>query len=310
MEVDLKNLLPTNILDIVERAGLSTYRQILTYSNWDLKKMTNLNEEDIQLLKNIVSDFIRPKSLNCKELLQIENGLNVKTGLKEIDVILHGGFRRGTLTEIYGESGSGKTQLAIQTCLHNNPNSSIYICTEDVFPIKRFKEMMQALPNYNPSVDYGQNLFVEHITVVRELLNCVRVRLPALLTKIKCSLIVLDSVAAPFRVENTNYVQRAEELRELAMCLLSIAQEFNLVVICINQVTASFNDVVDVLPCLGLTWSNMISTRLWMRKLSVYEPQFKKTQLRNLSVVFSPDLSNDNTNFIITTNGLKAPSVQ
>ncbi|KAJ0173581.1 hypothetical protein K1T71_010730 [Dendrolimus kikuchii] len=306
MEFDLKKLLPTKIFDVIERAGLATHKQILTLSVWDVKKLTNLHIEDIHLLKNIVSEFISPKSFNCKELLQTENCVKVTTGFREINEILRGGFSRGTLTEIFGESGSGKTQLAIQACLHNNPDCSVYICTEDVFPIKRFEEMKQGMQNFNTNVDYGKNLFVEHITEAKDLLCCVRVRLPKLLTQRKCSLIVLDSIAAPFRVESTNYVQRAEELRELAMCLINIAQQFNLAVVCINQVTASFDGIVNVLPCLGLAWSNMISTRLWMKKLCFYDGTYNNAQVRNLSVVFATDLPNHSVNFIITTYGLKA----
>ena len=40
------------------------------------------------------------------------------TGSRELDSLLNGGFRSGALTELVGESGAGKTQLAIQTCTY------------------------------------------------------------------------------------------------------------------------------------------------------------------------------------------------
>ncbi|KDN52122.1 hypothetical protein K437DRAFT_272812 [Tilletiaria anomala UBC 951] len=41
----------------------------------------------------------------------------VPTGVKSLDTMLNGGLRRGTITDLAGESGSGKTQLIIQTIM-------------------------------------------------------------------------------------------------------------------------------------------------------------------------------------------------
>lgn len=307
---DLKNILPPKLFEIVDRAGLSTYKQVLILSVWDIKKLTNLRTEDILLLKNIVADHVTPQSVPC-EKLAIQKNLQemVTTGCSQIDKMLNGGLRKGTITEIYGESGSGKTQISIQAAAHSWPHGSVFICTEDLFPVKRFEQIKQSLPNYNPDNDYGKNVFVEHVTEAQDLMSCVRVRLPKLLEKNSFSLIVIDSVAAPFRSEYTNYVQRAEELRELAISLMSVAQKHNLAVLCINQVTASFNDTDSVLPSLGLAWSNMVTSRLWLKKtketISHNVPMLEQNvHIRELIVIFAPYLPNSVTKFIITPSGI------
>lgn len=309
---ELKHLMPPKLFDAIERAGICTSKQIIILSCWDIKKVTNLSIEDILFVKNLVSEHVRPKSVTCYKLLKLQKDIKILSGCAAINKILEGGFRRGSVTEIYGESGSGKTQISLQAAAHNWPNCTVYICTEDLFPINRFEEVKQSIPDYNPFIDYGSAIFVEHITESRDLLSCVRVRLPMLLPQKKFSLIVVDSVAAPFRVESTNYIQRAEEMRELAICLLSMAQDFNLAVICINQVTAAFDNKTDMLPSLGLAWSNMVSTRLYLRKTSkTVNDKSKKSDakymshIRELSVVFAPDLPNSSADFVISSEGLQ-----
>lgn len=300
-------ILPPKIFEVADRAGIATPRQIIILTMWELKKITNLSNEDLQLLKSVVSEHFCPRSITCDIL--VETDTKITTGCASINTILQGGLRRGTITELYGESGSGKTQIGIQAAAHNWPQCCAYICTEDLFPIKRFDDIKKGIPNFKNNFDYGSTTFVEHVTESKDLLSCVRVRLQKLLTKNKFSLIVIDSVAAPFRVESTNYIQRAEEMRELAMCLLTLAQDFNVAVLCTNQVTGAVDRPEDMVPSLGLAWSNMVSTRLYLRKtckLQTVKAEVEhNTYLRELSLIFSPDLPNSVAEFVITPGGLQ-----
>ncbi|KAG7297900.1 hypothetical protein JYU34_018655 [Plutella xylostella] len=286
---------------------------------WSIRQLTNLNSEDIALLKNVAAESSSPVIVTGHRLLVMKNVLpkRVATGCMSVDGLLLGGFQRGCLTEVYGESGSGKTQVAIQAAVSNWPSGTVYICTEDLFPVKRFNQISKNNINYHPSHDYGKSVFVEHVTESQELLSCIRIRLPKLLESNNVSLVVIDSVAAPFRSETTNYIQRAEELREMAISLLKVAREFNLAVVCINQVTSSMEGTGDnVLPSLGLAWSNMVATRLWLRKsrsICLNQDNYhhedmaqNMVQVRELYVAFAPDLPNEAAEFIITESGLKA----
>ncbi|XP_026494239.2 DNA repair protein XRCC3 [Vanessa tameamea] len=291
----LKDLLPTRLFEVLEKAGICTTKQIIILSVWDIKKLTNLFNDDIKLLKNILSNNCSPVSISGNSLE--DKNVAVKTGCASIDKILKGGFRIGTLTEMYGESGSGKTQIALQTAVYCGTSGCVFICTEDLFPVKRFNQISQYVWHDIKDTECKKNIFIEHLTEAHELISCIRVRLPKLLKFNKISAVILDSVAAPFRCENTNYVQRAEELKELAILLLNIAQEYNIAVICINQVTACFTGSDDVLPTLGLVWSNLISCRLKLTKTIDY---------RELTIAFAPHLSNaQGAKFIITKNGIE-----
>ncbi|XP_030029656.2 DNA repair protein XRCC3 [Manduca sexta] len=311
-------ILPPKLYENIERAGINTAKQILVLSVWEIKKKTNLSTQDIKLIKSYVANEMSPSSILTSKRILHERNINTKvtTGCSEINSVLEGGYRIGTITEIFGESGTGKTQLGIQAALHNWPKSVLYICTEDLFPIKRLNEIKRCVPNYDPNVDYGKNIFVEHIIEARDLLSCIQVRSPKLLSQHRFSLIIIDSIAAPFRVDNSNYVQRAEELRELSMALINFSQQYKLAVLCINQVTASFNNSDNMLPSLGLAWSNMVSTRLWVRKtmktidvnkIKAFESEIcnDKILVKELIVTFAPDLANDKVQYVITDRGIK-----
>lgn len=305
----LKEVLPHNIFEILDRGGISTTKQIVTLSVWDIKKYTNLSVNDILFVKNIVSDSVCPDIVTGSFLKSKSNceHTHVSTGCNDIDEVLKGGFRRGAITEIYGESGSGKTQISLQVALNNWRDGCLYICTEDLFPVKRFEELKKAQLSFDSSIDYGANVFVEHLTEASELLSCINVRLQKLLVKHKLSIVIIDSIAAPFRCESTNYIKRAEELREIAIILTDIAQKHNLAILCINQVTASFDESNTLLPSLGLAWSNMISTRLMIKKTVrvVDEKNLHNCFVRELLVIFAADLSNRVTEFVITSNGIQ-----
>ncbi|XP_072929813.1 DNA repair protein XRCC3 [Epargyreus clarus] len=299
----LKDILPPKIFVIIDRAGLCTPKQIRILSIWDIKKLTGLQRVDIELLKNIVAKHCSPQSVTCDQLIDRKDD-KIKIGCTAIDNLLNGGFRKGVLVEIYGESGSGKTQLGMQLSANNASEGSVYICTEDLFPITRYNQIHSHICEHNSQL--GNNMFLEHVYEAPDLLSCIRVRLPKLLQQHRISVVVIDSVAAPFRCETTNYVQRAEDLRELAMMLIGIAQEYNLTVVCINQVTASFDDsTTKLLPSLGLAWSNMISYRFWIKKaISEKNLLDGKQNVREMKTVFAPDLPNDSCNFMITERGI------
>ena len=68
------------------------------------------------------------------------------TGSTAIDGLLGGGYRAGTLTELFGRSSSGKTQLAMQAALvaARDGMKSLYIDTEGAFRPERVEEIAKT----------------------------------------------------------------------------------------------------------------------------------------------------------------------
>jgi DNA repair protein RadA len=68
------------------------------------------------------------------------------SGSGGIDGLLGGGYRAGTLTEVFGESNSGKTQLAMQASLlaARGGSRTLFIDTEGSFRPERMEQMAAA----------------------------------------------------------------------------------------------------------------------------------------------------------------------
>ncbi|HEY6282676.1 MAG TPA: ATPase domain-containing protein, partial [Nitrososphaerales archaeon] len=68
------------------------------------------------------------------------------SGSDAIDRLLGGGYRAGRLTEIFGRSNSGKTQLAMQAALlaAKQGIQTLFLDTEGSFRPERLEEMANA----------------------------------------------------------------------------------------------------------------------------------------------------------------------
>src|SRR5207245_3527566 len=69
--------------------------------------------------KNLISaGLLSPQKASCTELLQRRKTIKrIQTGCRGIDHLLNGGFECGSITELYGENGAGKTQLTHTSCI-------------------------------------------------------------------------------------------------------------------------------------------------------------------------------------------------
>jgi len=87
------------------------------------------------------------KSLTFTEALSIARGLGkLSTGSPGLDEILGGGYEEGKITEVFGPSNSGKTQLAMQATViaASRGWTSVYVDTESTFRPERVVQMAEA----------------------------------------------------------------------------------------------------------------------------------------------------------------------
>ncbi|CAG2235633.1 XRCC3 [Mytilus edulis] len=321
------------------KANIKKFETVLSLSNPDIQRSTGLSSGDVSLLKKAVARAV-PK-LPCVSALDIleekcPSQLTLKkltTGCKSIDEALRGGFLSHGITEISGESSAGKTQLCLQLCLNVQlpftlgglSGGAAYICTEDVFPNKRLHQMIQyfnlKVNSLSNKIQYGDNIFIEHISDISGLKYCIQKRLPILLSKGDIKLVVVDSVASLFRCEydQKDMVQRSKDLASMGACLHQLSNQYNIPVVCVNQVTDSM-DVKDRhrkhIPSLGLTWSNQVTTRITLTRTNQHVTIPKhfinnlviggfETCVRDLEVIFAPHLPMLKLPCIIDQEGFK-----
>ena len=117
--------------------------------------------------------------------------LKISTGSGAIDSILGGGVRAGMLTDIYGESGSGKSQLCFTLCANcaKNGDRAVFIDTAGTFRPERIVEI-------SCSSDV-----LEKITFVRPLNTVDQINAVNKALDISPRLLVIDTLTSLFSVE-------------------------------------------------------------------------------------------------------------
>ncbi|KAK6341011.1 hypothetical protein TWF696_009323 [Orbilia brochopaga] len=188
-----------------------------------------------------------------------------------VDALLSGGVMTGSVTEIVGESGVGKTQMLLRLCFavqqppHNR--SAIYICTESQISTKRMAGMLAQLqrlevPGYqNLSLDRIQTAMCQYLDTLEHI---VRYQLPVAIDRFNVGLVIVDSIAANFRVDDDDendadstatpkpkgknkgknrankLARRAGDIVRLGTCLKEMAVRKNIAIVVANQVSDVF----------------------------------------------------------------------
>ena len=224
------------------------------------------------------------KPVTAFKLWKKENSEAVlKSGCDVLDAALGGGLRKGII-EISGESGTGKTQLAILFILQATlpiekgglGGKSVYIATEAFNSIR-----LQTLQHHfekKYEISCGDNILLHKLYTRDQQENVIFNELPNYVKNENVKLLVIDSIASFFRFE-TEYISRARSMNNICQFLKKLIWNFNFYVIFINQVSdlfdtdmlyriskfgTVFSENRRVKPSLGLAWSNIIDTRIML----------------------------------------------
>ncbi|CAK8677422.1 unnamed protein product [Clavelina lepadiformis] len=213
---------------------------------------------------------------------------HISTSCFAIDNLLDGGFPLGHVSQVAGESASGKTQLCFQLCINVQiPSSfggmganSIYVDTENTFISSRLLEMAEStVENLRKRATEVKGLptpdtFLSTIYLFRcqeavQLLSVAHQLFDFIKQHPTVKLIVVDSIAHCLRSEEDSKT-RLRFLHNLAEIFRKLSRDFHLAVVIINQVStklsASFHGTSSVIPALGAIWSNVPSVKLMLTK--------------------------------------------
>ncbi|KAM6202792.1 DNA repair protein XRCC3 [Rhynchocyon petersi] len=336
MDVEQLDLNP-RVIAAVKKAKLQSAQELLCLSGPDLQRLTGLSATDAQHTLQAAALGLRGSHvLTALQLHQQKARFpaqhqRLSLGCPVLDGLLRGGLPLDGITELAGHSSTGKTQLALQLCLAAQlpeqygglEAGAVFICTEDAFPDRRLQQLITQQPLLRADVPrellgkvrFGDQLFVEHAADVDALLECVGRRVPVLLAHGMARLVVLDSVAAPFRCEFDGQAPtRARHLQTLGATLRRLSCSFQCPVLCINQVPTwgqpggqrpgrgGFTDE-QTSPALGTTWANQLLVRLTAER--VRSEEGPGPAARTLRVVFAPHLPRSSCSYTITKEGVR-----
>jgi len=230
-------------------------------------------------LKELVKSMVPMDFKTAADALEDRKALlQLTTGSIELDKLLEGGIETGSLTEVFGEFRTGKTQLCHTLCVTcqmpvsdgGAEGKAIYIDTEGTFRPNRLKDIAErfgldpqvALEN----VAYARAHNSEH---QMELLKVAA----AIMAQDRYALIVVDSATALFR---TDYCGRGElserqmQMGQFLRQLTRLAEEFGVAVLMTNQVVANPDGMSfakdSTKPIGGNIMAHASTTRLRLRK--------------------------------------------
>jgi len=284
----------------VESLAMATAKELAPAGIGEKKALEVISEAR----SSIALSFIR-----ADELLKMrQTVLRLTTGSKMLDELMGGGLETQTITEFYGEYGSGKSQLCHQLCINVQlppergglGGAALYIDTENTFRTERIAQMAQNL-GLNPEEVVKNIIFAEAYTSDHQMFLVDNA--DEVVKENGIRLIIVDSLTSHFRSEYLGremLAERQQKLNKHLHKLIRLARAFNAVAVVTNQVMAKpdvfFGDSVH--PVGGHIVGHTSHTRIYLRKSA-------RGPVRIARLVSSPYLPEGEGVFKITGNGIE-----
>ncbi len=253
---------------------------------------------------SIALSFVR-----ADELLKMRAKVHrLTTGSRSIDELLGGGLETQTITEFYGEYGSGKSQICHQLCVNVQlplergglEGGALYIDTENTFRTERIIQMAKAM-GLDPDRAVRNIIYAEAYTSDHQMFlleNSDKV-----IKENDIRLIIIDSLTSHFRSEYLGremLAERQQKLNKHMHRLIRLARAFNAVAVVTNQVMSKpdvfFGD--SIYPIGGHIVAHTSHTRIFLRKTTRGESRIAR-------LVSSPYLPEGERLFKITERGIE-----
>ena len=225
-------------------AGFNTVLSIAVATPGQLTEASGMSEASCRKVIQAARDLMSMGFTTGDEILKKrQNVAKIKLGVESFDNLLGGGFETGSITECFGEFGSGKTQIAHMLavrCQVEYPGSyAVYIDTENTFRPERIIQFAKG-----QGMDPQEVL--RHIKVARAYNSDHQMLLAEKVTDlmkegVNIKVIIVDSLTAHFRAEfigRGTLADRQQKLNKHMHTLLKIADQCNAVVYVTNQVMA------------------------------------------------------------------------
>uniref|UniRef100_A0A7S3K3E3 DNA repair protein RAD51 homolog n=1 Tax=Aureoumbra lagunensis TaxID=44058 RepID=A0A7S3K3E3_9STRA len=294
------------------KAGYCTIESVAFESCKKLSGISGVSEVKIKTIQEVARQYCPCTfSTAAQELQARQNMVQITTGSTALDNLLNGGIETGSLTELYGEFRTGKTQLCHTLCVTSQLSSeqgggegkAMYIDTEGTFRPDRLQEIAERFgvdkDEVLENVVCARAYNTEHQT---ELLKSAC----GLMSEDRFVLLVVDSATALYRTDYIGRGQLSDRQVHLALFLRQLtrmAMEFGIAVVLTNQVVANpdgnsaFGSKENTLKPIG---GNIIAhashTRLSFRKA--------KNANRICRVIDSPVLPESEAPFSVSSAGI------
>ncbi len=227
------------------QAGYRTLESIAVASPMELVEAAGLGEITAAKAINAARESLEMGYETADKIQQRRETIGrLSTGSKEVDALLGGGIETQSITEVYGQYASGKTQWAFQLSVMSQlpkeqgglDGNVLYIDSENSFRPERIVQIANA-----KGLDAQKalkNIFVaraynaDHQMLLAE-------KAHELVKEKNIKLVIIDSLTAQFRAEFTgrgHLADRQQRLNRHMHTLQKLAEMNNVVLLVTNQV--------------------------------------------------------------------------
>lgn len=230
----IKDLIVRGPADVAEATGMEIEK-----SNYICNKARIRLEE----LGIIDKSFVTATKLYEKR----KQEERISTGSKNLDDLFIGGIETGSVTEIYGEYGTGKTQLCHTLSVLVQQSRSqgglngkaIYIDSENTFRPERIVSIANAR-NLNPYKSLENIIVAKAYNSAHQ--ELILEETGPVIDSNNVKLLIVDSAVAHYRAEflgRATLSERQQKLNKFMHVLVRIAETYAVAVLATNQIQSS-----------------------------------------------------------------------
>eukprot|EP00954_Amorphochlora_amoebiformis_P022849 1356189-Amorphochlora_amoeboformis.AAC.2 len=228
--------------------GYNTVESVAYATRKALTSIKGISEAKAEKLLNEASKLVPMGFTTATEYHQHrQDVIHLTTGSKELDKLLNGGIETGSITEIFGEFRTGKTQLCHTLCVTSQlsiedggaEGKTLFIDTEGTFRPERLVRIAEKYglkaEDVLDNVAYARAYNSDHQ-------NQLLLQASAMMIESRYALVIVDSATALYRTDYQGRAELAMRQMHLAKFLRSLAQladEFGVAVVITNQVVSS-----------------------------------------------------------------------
>ncbi len=192
-----------------------------------MKKMLAEDGNDIE-----VKDIPSLRALRARQI-------KVPLKVEELDMMTRNGFETQSLYEIYGDEGSGKTQMAMTIAAEalGNGHGVIFIDCEGAFDLGRFDQICQARDITYDEEKLGYHMYSDESDLEKGIQNMIEE-----LIERDVRYIIIDGLVGLIRLAfegRGELADRQIELKGILKYLRNLSILLNIGIIITNQVTAN-----------------------------------------------------------------------
>jgi meiotic recombination protein DMC1 len=310
-ELQDHGILATDVLKL-KQAGICTVKGIAMVSKRNLCKIKGLSEMRVDKIKEAANRVLKLDFITAAAYAQRRGSVFcITTGSTDFDAMLNGGIQTMSITEVFGEFRTGKTQLASTLCITVQLDAeqggcngrAAFIDTEGTFRPERLRKIAERF-GLDPEEALENVIFARAFNSEHQ--SDLLANLSAKFSEEggRYKLLVIDSVVSLFRSDFTGrgeLGERQQRLNQFLAKLLQIAEEFNLAVLITNQVMADPSGGLAFAadpkkPIGGHVLAHASTTRIYLRK--------GKSENRIAKIYDSPDVPESEAMYSITDGGI------